>query len=162
MAQEVISSAILIIAAIIASLAVINAMYPSLFAATGSVASVSDTANNRLLTGVKIVMASADGTGTLHVWVKNDGSVKVPGNRIAYTDVYFGERGHMAKASADTSGALQWTYALDDLNGDGDWGPGETVAINITDVSETSFTPGNHDVRLVLYNSVSVGDTVSL
>lgn len=161
MAQEVISSAILIIAAVIASIVVINVLYPSLFSATGSIASVSDAASNRVLTGAKIVMASADGTGTLHVWVKNDGSAKVPGSRIAYTDVYFGERGHMIKASADASGALRWTYTLDDLDGDGDWGPGETLQITIID-EDGSFTRGNYEVKLVLYNSASIGDTISL
>lgn len=162
MAQEVISSAILIIAAIIATVAIVNAVYPSLFATAGSVTTVSDTASNRVLTDVKIAMASADGPGTLYVWVKNDGSTKVPESRIAYTDVYFGDRGHMAKASVNSSEVLRWTYALDDLNGDGDWGPGETLRITVTDEANTSFTAGDHEVKLVLYNAASIEGTISL
>jgi flagellar protein FlaG len=162
MAQDVISSAILIIAAVIATVVLVNALYPSLYMVTGSVASASDTSSDRLLTDVKIVMASAEGSGTLHVWVKNDGSTKVPGSRIAYTDVYFGDRGHMSKASANVSGALRWTYVLDDLNGDGNWGPGETLQITVTDESGTGFTAGDHQVKLVLYNSASIEDTIGL
>ena len=88
------------------------------------------------MTDVKIAMASADGPGTLYVWVKNDGSTKIPESRIVYTDVYFGDRGSMARASANSSEVLRWTYALDDLNGDGDWGPGETLQITVTDRSQ--------------------------
>ncbi len=162
MAQEVLSSAILIIAAIIATTAIVSAVYPSLFAAAGSVTTVSDSANNRILTDVKIVMASTEGPGTLYVWVKNDGSTKVPESRIAYTDVYFGDRGHMMKASGNSTGVLRWTYALDDLNGDEDWGPGETLQITVTDGSGSSFTAGDHEIKLVLYNSASIEGTISL
>jgi flagellar protein FlaG len=162
MAQEVLSSAILIIAAIIATAAIVNAIYPSLFAAAGSVATASDTASNRVLTDIKIAMASADGPGTLYVWVKNDGSTRIPESRIAYTDVYFGDRGHMIKASANSSEAFRWTYALDDINGDDDWGPGETLQITVTDGAGTSFTAGDHEVKLVLYNAASIEGTISL
>ncbi|MGA9141016.1 MAG: hypothetical protein WBZ29_12375 [Methanocella sp.] len=162
MAQEVLSTAILIIAAVIATAAIVNAVYPSLFAAAGSVTTVSDTASNRVLTDMKIAMASTDGPETLYVWVKNDGSTKIPETRIAYTDVYFGDHGHMAKASANLSESFRWTYALDDLDSDDDWGPGETLQITITDGSGTSFTAGDHDIKLVLYNSASIEGTISL
>ncbi len=162
MAQEVISNAILIIAAIIATIALVNAVYPSLFTATDSVRSVSDSASDRVKTDVKIDMASMQNTTTLYVWVKNIGSADVPASRIAYTDVYFGETGSMARVDTAPAAPFRWAYVLDDVDGNGDWDPGETMLIAITDVPGTRLTQGTHDLQLVLYNSASFKDTIDI
>ena len=162
MAQEVISSAILIIAAIIATIALVNAVYPSLFTVTDSVHSVSDTASDRVKTDVKIVMASMQNATTLSVWAKNIGSTEVPAGRIPYTDVYFGETGSMAMVETSPAGSFRWAYVLDDTDSDGDWDPGETIQISITDAAGTHLTPGTHDLQLVLYNSASFKDTITI
>lgn len=162
MAQEVISGAILLIAGIIATVALVNAVYPSLFTATDSVHAVSGTASDLVNTGVSIAMASQPNDTSLYVWVKNVGSTKIPASKIVYTDVYFGDRGSMARAETDELASFHWGYALDDLDGDGDWGPGETVQVLISDQNSDYLTAGTHEVKLVLYNSASVTDTVTI
>jgi archaeal flagellar protein FlaG len=160
MAQEVISGAILLIAGIIATVALVNAIYPSLFTATDSVHAVSGTASDLVKTDVRIAMTSQPDALSLNVWVKNVGSTEIPASKISYTDVYFGDKGSMARAETDELAAFHWSYALDDLDGDGDWGPGETLQILISDQNSDYLTAGSHEVKLVLYNSASVTDTV--
>jgi archaeal flagellar protein FlaG len=160
MAQEVISGAILLIAGIIATVALVNAIYPSLFTATDSVHSVSGTASDLVNTGVGIAMASQPNATSLNVWVKNVGSTKIPAGSIVYTDVYFGDKGSMVRAETDQLAALHWGYALDDLDGDGNEGPGETLQLLLSDRDTDYLTAGSHEVKLVLYNSASVTDTI--
>jgi archaeal flagellar protein FlaG len=162
MAQEVISSAILIIAGVIATIALVNAVYPSLFTATDSVHSVSGTASDRVKTDVRIAMASQPNASALYVWVKNVGSTEIPASQLGYTDVYFGDSGSMARADTDGHAAFHWSYVLDDIDGDGSWGPGETLQVLISDQGSAHLTAGTHDVKLVLYNSASVADTVTI
>jgi archaeal flagellar protein FlaG len=162
MAQEVISGAILLIAGIIATVALVNVIYPSLFTATDSVHSVSDTASDLVKTDVRIAMSGQPNATSMNVWVKNVGSTKIPASKIIYTDVYFGDRGSMARAETDELAAFHWSYTLDDLDGDGDWGPGETMQVLITDTGASHLAAGIHEVKLVLYNSASVTDTVNI
>jgi len=162
MAQEVISSAILIIAAIIATVALVNVIYPSLFTATDSVHSVSGTASDRVQTDVRIAMTGQPNASALYVWAKNVGSTKIPASQIVYTDVYFGDNGSMARAETGGQAAFHWSYALDDLDGDGSWGPGETLQLLISDAGSSHLTGGTHDMKLVFYNSASVTDTITI
>ncbi|OPY27778.1 MAG: hypothetical protein A4E28_01845 [Methanocella sp. PtaU1.Bin125] len=162
MAQEVISSAILIIAAIIATVALVNAVYPSLFTTTDSVQSVSDTASDRLKTDVNVDMASMQNATTLFLWAKNVGSIKVPAGKLPYTDLYFGEPGSMAMVERSETAAFRWAYVLDDMDGNGDWDPGEILQIAITDAGASHLTTGTHDLQLVLYNSASIKNTITI
>ena len=162
MAQEALSSAILIIAAIIATAALISAIYPSLFTATGSVSSAAGTASDRVKTDVRISAASSPNASALDLWAKNVGSTSIPAARIQYTDVYFGDRGSLAKASISPQQPLSWSYALDDVDGDGSWGPGETLEITIYDHNGTRFAAGDHQVKLVLYNAAVFEDTITI
>jgi flagellar protein FlaG len=162
MAQETISTAILIIAGIIATVALVNAVYPSLFTATGSVGSVSDTASDRVKTDIRISMSSLQNESSLYVWVKNTGSTEIPAGRLDYTDVYFGDAGSMARAETAGAASFRWSYVLDDTDGDGNWGPGETLQVLVSETGSSHLTPGTHIVKLVLYNSASVEDTVTI
>jgi peptidoglycan hydrolase-like amidase len=47
-------------------------------------------------------------------------------------------------------------------DGNGDWDPGETMQIAITDDAGTRLTAGTHDLQLVLYNSASFKDTITI
>lgn len=162
MAQDVITTAIMIIAAIIGVVVLVNAIYPALFTTTSSITSVSGMASDRVKSDATVVMVNAPNSTALQAWVKNTGSTRVPGSKIEYTDVYFGDKGSMARASPGTSAGLWWAYSLDDTDGNGQWDSGETVAMTIYDPSGTRFTVGDHQLKLVLYNGASFEDTVSI
>jgi flagellar protein FlaG len=158
----VISGALLLIAGIIATVALVNAVFPSLFTATDSVGSVSDTASDRVKTDLKIAMSSHPNASSVFVWVKNVGSTKIPASQIVHTDVYFGDGGSMARAQTSELAAFRWSYVLDDMDGDGSWGPGETLQVLISDAGSSHLTTGTHDVKLVFYNSAAVTETVTI
>jgi flagellar protein FlaG len=162
MAQDALTNAILIIASIIATIALVNAVYPSLFTATDSIGSVSGTASDRVKTDVKITMSSQPNASALFVWAKNVGSTNVPASKIAYTDVYFGDPGSVSRAETDEGAPFHWSHVLDDLDEDGNWGPGETLQILVSDTDGSYLTEGTHNLEMVLYNSVSVKDTITI
>jgi archaeal flagellar protein FlaG len=162
MAQNVISTAILVIAAVIAVVALINGIFPAVNQVSGSVTSLSDASSNRMKTEIRIICESANATDhTMDVYVKNTGSLKMDPARIAMTDVYFGDTASMERCNHPGSANPTWGYAIVDGNGDGVWDPGETMDIwIITDNHE--FNDGRQRVKVVLYNGVSAGDTFTL
>ncbi|HMK47665.1 MAG TPA: hypothetical protein VK436_13655 [Methanocella sp.] len=163
MAQDVITNAILIIAAIISVVILINAVYPALFAATGSITNAAGTAGDRVNSDLRVVMSSRVNSTAVQVWVKNIGSTRVPAGEISYTDVYFGDQGgSMARASVSSTSGFWWTYSLDETDGDGDWDQGETVQMTIFDGSGSRFTPGDHAIKLVLFNGAGFEDTITI
>ncbi|CAJ35450.1 hypothetical protein [Methanocella arvoryzae] len=162
MAQDVITTAILIIAAIISVVVLVNAVYPALFTATGSISSVSGLASDRAKSDIRVVMANSPNSTALQVWVKNVGSVGVPESRITYTDVYFGDKGSMARASPDPSAGLWWAYSLDDTDGNGQWNTGETLELTVYDPGASKFSSGDHQIKLVLHNGASFEGTITI
>ena len=163
MAQETLSSAILIIAAIIATVALVNAVYPSLFASTSSIGSASTATSDRVKTDVRVVETSSPNATALAVWAKNVGSTEISASELAYSDVFFGgDRNSMARVSTDLGDPCHWSYIMSDTDGDGQWSPGETLEVLITDASGSHLAAGTHYVKLTLYNSASVEATVTI
>lgn len=162
MAQDVMTTAILVIAAIISVVILINAVYPAIFTTTGSITSTSGLASDRVKTDVRVVMASSPNSTALQLWVKNVGSAQVPSTRINYTDVYFGDTGSMARASPAGPGGFWWAYSLDDADGNGQWDSGETLQMTLFDGSGSRFAAGDHQVKLVLYNGAGIQDTITI
>ena len=162
MAQDVITTGILIIAAVIAVAVLITAVYPALFTVTGSITGTSSKGSDVAMSHVEVVMSSVVNSSALQVWVKNTGSTAVPANEIAYTDVYYGSTDNMARATPGTSSGLGWTYSLSDTDGDEQWSPGETLAIVLYDPGHTQFGAGDHEIKLVLYNGASFEDTITI
>jgi flagellar protein FlaG len=162
MAQNVISTAILVIAAVIAVVALINGIFPAVNRVSGSVTSLSDASSDRMKTEIRIICESANATDyTLDVYVKNAGSLKIDPARIAMTDVYFGDTVSMERCNHPGSAVPTWGYTIRDGNGDGVWDPGETMGIWII-TDNHNFKDVRQRVKVVLYNGVSAGDTFTL
>ena len=78
MAQNVITTAILIIAAVIAVVALINGVFPTIYQMSGSMTTVSDASNDRMKTEIRIICESANATDyTMNVYLKNAGDQKI-------------------------------------------------------------------------------------
>lgn len=161
MAQEVMSTALLMIATIIATVALVNAVFPSIYGTVGSISTVTNTVNDRMKTDMRIVYETATvDTPTLTVWIKNTGKVEVAGSSIEYSDVFFGDgTGPLTRATYD-AGANMWVYEIENDDGDGFWGYGETIKVTIT--AADNFAAGDHRVRMVLYNGVYCEDAFTL
>jgi len=156
MAQNTITTAILIIAGVIATAALLNALFPAIYGMSGSVSSVSESSSDRMKTDFRIISEGLDplDSNTLHLYVKNTGRLKITGSNIEKSDVYFGSGSSMYKARFDSS-APSWQYTIQDGNGDSIWNPGETLDITIT-TDSYDFRADRQTVRLAAYNGVSI------
>lgn len=163
MAQSVISTAILIIAAVIAVVALINAMFPTIYNMSGSVASVSTATNDRMKTDARIIGEGIDpgNAGWLHVYVKNTGKLKITAPNLNLADVYFGSGTDINKCKPAGYSKPTWEYAIQDGNGDTNWDPGETLGILIK-TDNYNFKTDSQMVKIVLSSGVSCNDDFTL
>jgi flagellar protein FlaG len=162
MAQNVISTAILIIAAVIAVVALINGVFPSVYQMSGSMTTVSDASNDRMKTEIKIICESANLTDhSLNVYLKNTGDKKITGANLAKSDVYYGIGDAMVRCSSDGSSGAIWTYSFAEGNEDATWDPGETLNLWLQTASHDFNAPGQR-VKIVLYNGVGDEATFTL
>jgi archaellum component FlaG (FlaF/FlaG flagellin family) len=143
--DNTISSAILIIAVVISTAAVINAVYPAMFGAIGSIGSTSSDASIRSGTSIDIMSChfSAD-YSSLTLWAKNVGDGTVSESDLSGARMYYGnDTGSMTNYPA--------TYAIQEPgDGDAHWDPGETLEIGLSAAETMPHNAGTHKLRLVL------------
>ena len=162
MASEVMSSALLMIATIIAAVALINAVFPSVYSMAGSITSATGTVNDRMKSDIKFIYETTDGNHNLTAWIKNTGKTQLVPSSFNNTDIFYGETdSQMTRAVLNSTSAPSWTYAIENDNGNGRWDPGETMRITI--VSDQPFVAGSdYKIRAVLYNGVFCEDYFSV
>jgi flagellar protein FlaG len=162
MAQNVIGTAILIIAGVIAVVALINGVFPSIYQMSGSMTTVSDASNDRMKTEIKIICESGNPLNhSLNVYLKNTGDQKITAAHIGMSDVYFGTGTAMEKCSSDGSSGANWTCSIAGGNEDTTWDPGETLNLWLQTTSHDFNAPGQR-VKIVLYNGVGDEATFTL
>jgi archaellum component FlaG (FlaF/FlaG flagellin family) len=158
MVQDTISTAILIIAVVVATTVVINAVYPAVMSAAGSVKSTAGDADSRSKTAVTISTYSfSPDYSRLTIWMKNSGR-----EDIADPDairVYYG----------DDTGAMKnyhvytcQLFAADPLKTS--WGPGETLEISFGEdlTAELPHDSGIHRIKVVLPNGATSETTFTI
>jgi hypothetical protein len=158
MVQDTISNAILIIAAIIATTVMLNAVYPAVFDAVGSVRSTTSDADSRSKTSVTISTYSfSPDYSQLNIWMKNSGK-----EDIDDTDnirVYYGD---------DTDAMKSYHIYVCKLFADDplktSWSPGETFQIGFGEdpLAELPHEPGIHRIRVVLTNGAMSETTFTI
>lgn len=162
MASEVMSSALLMIATIIAAVALINAVFPSIYGMSGSITAVSTNVNDRMKSDIKFIYETSDHTTQMTAWVKNTGKTSILLSNFNYTDMFYGQsNGAMTRAVLNQTSAPSWTYAIENGDGNGKWDPGETMRITIN--ATTPFLEGNdYRLRITLPNGVYCEDYFTL
>ena len=160
MASEVISSALLMIATVVATIALINAVIPSIYSMSGSITSVTANVNNQMKTDVKFIYETTDGLNHLTAWVKNTGETQIPLTNFNLTDVFYGDaNGVMTRAQLNSTANPSWTFSVENGNGDNEWDPGETLRFDVTAPVDQPFVSGtDYKVRLTLYNGAYCED----
>jgi flagellar protein FlaG len=159
MAEEAISTAILTVATIIAALVLVNAMYPSLYNASGSILAMNDRASERIMTDLTVltewypISHPADDI-CLEAWVKNTGRTTITAKDLGESDLFLYTGNRMSVHIPKTD----WSYAL--LNGDGDtgWGPTETVHLTVH-FNPSGSGNGNWRLRLALPSGIYTEDS---
>jgi hypothetical protein len=136
--DKVITSMLLIIAAIVATVVVINAVLPSIQRTSSDIAAASDVVGRRLRSDVRIVEATGvAGEDVVHIWAKNVGASTIPS--LEKIDVFFGETDDFGRVGYDPEDTCPnpsppprsencWQYELEN---DSEWVPSATLRIDI-------------------------------
>lgn len=142
----------LTIASIVAIVAVVNAVLPSVSRTSGALISASSVVEDRIASQIEIVHATGqDGDPDAEVWVKNTGAATVDGlNRV---DVFFGPDGDFQRIPQGDPGCTApcWEYALENAS---TWEP--TATLHITIRSSSDLASGTtYYVKVVTPNGIA-------
>jgi len=152
--DKAITSGLLIIASVVASVALMNAVLPAIGDSSGALSAANASAADRIRTDIEIVHVAADtsvgGEDQVLVWVKNIGSHKI--QPVESSDIFLTTPSTVKRLShGSSSGAEYWDYIVE--NGT-DWT--QTVTIKITlHLDDASVTQGAYTISVAAYNAVS-------
>lgn len=135
MASEVIATAILIIAGVIAATMVVSSIYSQVYTLDSLIRVNMRIHEDIAKTSIRIVHTSFNKTtdrSYLVVLIKNTGLRSIAQQELTKTDVYLGNETCTILYSYSPSKSLgYWSYTLIDLNSDELWSPGETVIMRV-------------------------------
>lgn len=148
--EKTITTALLVIASIVATVALINAVIPAVGKSSGALLTANSDASDRIKTDIDIVFASGNTTGDrITFWVKNVGSKTI--KAIKESDIFLTTPSaitrvpHTGSASQDP----RWDYVIE--GGATSWG--QAVTLKVTLYMDTGST-GLHKVTIAVYNAV--------
>jgi hypothetical protein len=136
--DKVITSMLLIIAAVVATVVVVNSVLPAIQRTSSDIVAASDVVGRRLRSDVKVIETSGvAGDDFVQVWAKNVGASEIPA--LDKIDVFFGETDDFERITYDAEDTCPnpsppprtencWQYALEN---DTEWTPYATLRITI-------------------------------
>lgn len=143
----------LTIAAIVAIVAVTNAVLPSVSRTSGALVSASGVVEDRIASQIEIVHATGqDGSPDAKAWVKNIGASTV--DPISRVDVFFGPSGDFQRIPQGGAGCAApcWEYSFE--NTTTVWEPTSTVRITVH--AAANLTSGTtYYVKIVTPNGIA-------
>ncbi|MDD3041711.1 MAG: hypothetical protein PHV51_02305 [Methanosarcinaceae archaeon] len=160
MAKEVIVSAILMIASVIAAVTFVNAIIPSVYELSQSYNSVARNMEDQFKTDIEIIFVyphDETGNDTVSLWIKNVGSSEIPFENLIYSNIFLSSSSQYCNPDFESASPPSWNYTSVDKT-DNIWGRGETIELTITPGFELS---GKYQISFYLYNGISVSDTFS-
>lgn len=166
--EKVITTMLLLIAAIVATVVVINSVLPSVQRTSADISAASDVVGNRLRSDVRIIEATgADGSDEAYIWVKNTGAASIPA--IDKVDVFFGETDNFERIAYDSEPTCPapsppprtqpcWQYGIEN---DDRWDPSATVRITV--YLDYNLAAGNdYVITVVLPNGITASKVFSI
>jgi len=166
--DKVITSMLLMIAAIVATVVVINAVMPSIQRTSSDIVAASDVVGNRLRSDVKIIETSGvDGEDTVQIWAKNVGAANILS--LEKIDVFFGETGNFGRIGYDQTSSCPnpvppprtepcFQYELENAS---KWSPFATLRISVY-LDYNLATGSEYVVTVVLPNGVIASKVFTL
>ena len=154
--DKVITTALLVIASIVAALALINAVLPATGKSAGALITANKTAAERIKTDIAIVHASGDATNDqITVWVKNIGSQVI--KPVNSSDVILTTPSTVTRLPYVASCVSEcWDYSIE--GGGVDWIQAKAVKLTI----KTSIDTGNYNVSVAVANAVEADKDFSV
>ncbi len=147
--EKAISSALLIIASIVAVMALINAVIPAANKSSGALLMANSEAADRIRTDIEIVHASGNATtNTITVWVKNIGTKNIV--PVTSSDIIVTTPSDVLRLPYDSGCSNEcWDYSIEE--GGSDWDKSATVKF----ILSTSVVTGVYNVKVSVANAVS-------
>ena len=147
--QGVISTALLLIASVIAATALINAVLPAANKSSGALLAANSVAADRIKTDIEIVHASGnDASDKITLWVKNIGTKNIV--PISASDVILTTPSDVLRLPYVSGCSSEcWDYLVEDSGSD--WKQSVTVKFTLS----TSVTNGVYTIPLSVVNAVS-------
>ncbi len=155
--EKAITTGLLIIASVVATIALINAVIPALGKSSGALVTANAAASDRIKTDIEILHATGDTSAkTVTFWVKNIGTTTI--KDITASDIFLDTPTSVSRLSY-TSGCSSdcWDYVLE--GGAIDWRNSETVKFTVT---LSSLASGVYSVQLSVFNGVSADKDFSI
>jgi flagellar protein FlaG len=163
--DKVLATILLVVAAVVCVVLVINAVYPAITSSSGALSTVSASMNERIKTQVKIIHATgelnssgswvdtnSDGDFDVLIWMKNIGTEPI--DDIGRCDVFLAGNNTIWTwiPYVDYAGGSypRWSYVIE--NGTA-WGAATTLMIDIH--YSSPLQSGQYNVKVMVPNGVS-------
>ena len=148
--EKAITTALLVIASIIAAVGVTNAVLPALGKSSGALLSANSTAADRIKTDIEIVHTVGDTTSdTVTAWAKNIGVQVI--KSVTSSDVILTTPSGVKRLPYVSGCSSEcWDYVIE--GGASDWSQAVTVKFTLT---LTSVSTGVHSITISTFNAVS-------
>lgn len=151
MSHDVIGTAVMVIATVIITATLLNAIFPTVFSSSDSIRSMGGNADDRVGTSMAFINYEVVSQNQANFDVINTGRTDIPESTIKTMTVYMSaENAPLAILSGNSSGTeTYWDYVL--TGTDDRWGQGETLTVRIHNPAD-GFADGNYRVRIQLIN----------
>lgn len=152
--DKVITSALLIIASVVAAMALINAVIPAVGKSSSALLQANSSAADRIRTDIEIVHVGTDtspvGEDQIIVWVKSVGPNTI--DLIDSTDIFLTTPTSVKRISYAADGSPEsWNYIIE--NGSV-WTQAVTVRMTLH-LTDASVAAGAYTISVNVYNSVN-------
>ena len=160
--EKTITTALLVIASIVATVALINAVMPAVGKGSGALLQANSDAADRIKTDIEIVFASGNSTGDeITFWVKNVGTkvIKTESKSDVFltTSTTFKRISFNSSCSASLSDC--WKFNLE--GGSAQWTKSATIKVSMF-LTGDSVATGLHTVKMAVVNAVTAEKDFSL
>ena len=155
--EKAITSGLFILASVVASIALINAVIPALGKSSGALVSANAAASDRIKTDIEILHATGDTSAkTVTFWVKNIGATTI--KDITASDIFLDTPSSVSRLAYTSGCSLDcWDYELE--GGATVWKNSETVKFIVT---LSSLESGVYPIQLSVFNGVSADKDFSI
>ncbi len=147
--DKVMVTILLIIAGVVCTMVIVNAVYPLITGTSGALTDAVQRIDDRIRSNIEIIEISSSDTD-VYIWIKNIGASSI--GAIERSDVFFGPEGNFARIPFGSAGSPlpYWDYILED--GGDVWKPSSTLKITI----HLQRAPlGTQFVKVVTHNGIS-------
>lgn len=146
--DKVIVTVLLVVAGIVCSMVVFNAMYPAITGTSGAIKDAVSRIDDRIKSNIDIIQVADEDTD-VYIWVKNVGASKI--GALDQSDLFFGPEGNFSRIpyGSDGSPTPYWDYTIEN---DEKWMP--TATLKIT-VHLSSAPSGTYYIKVIIHNGIS-------